>query len=86
MKIIFAILLFTISVAVVFAQTVRPSVSIVGEAKTHVSPDQVIFTFEVVTADKDLSTAKRLTAHVRLKPLPQLNPSKSAQRTSRQTA
>ena len=59
MKILFAILLFTFSVAVVFAQTVRPSVSIVGEAKMNVSPDQVVFTFEVVTADKNLSAAKR---------------------------
>ena len=59
MKILFAILLFTFSMAVVFAQTVRPSVSIVGEAKMNVSPDQVVFTFEVVTADKNLSAAKR---------------------------
>lgn len=59
MKILFAIFLFTFSVAVVFAQTVRSSVSIVGEAKMNVSPDQVIFTFEVVTADKDLSAAKQ---------------------------
>lgn len=42
-----------------FSQNARPSISVVGEAKMSVSPDQVVFTFEVVTADKDLSAAKR---------------------------
>jgi uncharacterized protein len=40
------------------AQT-RPSISVVGEAKMSVAPDQVVFSLEVVTANKDLSVAKR---------------------------
>ncbi|MBX3293376.1 MAG: SIMPL domain-containing protein [Acidobacteria bacterium] len=46
-------------VTAAFSQNARPSISVVGEAKMSVSPDQVVFTFEVVTADKDLSAAKR---------------------------
>jgi len=38
---------------------VRPSVSVVGEADMTISPDQVSFTFEIVTADRDLSKAKQ---------------------------
>jgi uncharacterized protein YggE len=41
------------------AQSVRPSVSVVGQADMSVAPDQVVFTFEVVTTDKDISQAKQ---------------------------
>jgi uncharacterized protein len=45
----------------IFAQTesVRPSVSVVGEAEMSVAPDQVVFTFEVVTVDKQVAVAKQ---------------------------
>ncbi len=59
MKLIFATLLCALIVTTTFSQSVRPSVSVVGEAKMSISPDQVVFTFEIVTADKDLSVAKR---------------------------
>ena len=59
MKLLFAIFFCALIVATTFSQGVRPSVSVVGEASMSVSPDQVVFTFEVVTADKDLSVAKR---------------------------
>lgn len=45
-----------------FAQTadgLRPSVSVVGEAQIEVSPDQVVFTLEVITINKDVTIAKR---------------------------
>ena len=59
MKLLFSILFCSLIVTTTFSQTIRPSVSVVGEAKMSVSPDQVVFTFEVVTADKDLPVAKR---------------------------
>jgi uncharacterized protein len=37
---------------------VQPSVSVVGEAEIKIEPDQVQFTFEIVTTDKILATAK----------------------------
>src|SRR4051812_33749231 len=39
--------------------SVRPSVSVVGEAEMSIAPDQVDFTLEVVTVDKELSVAKQ---------------------------
>lgn len=42
-----------------YSQSFRPSVSVVGEAKMSVSPDQVVFLFEIETMDKDLDNAKR---------------------------
>lgn len=44
-----------------FAQsvTVQPSVSVVGEADMMVSPNQIGFTFEVVTTDPTIAAAKR---------------------------
>ena len=59
MKILLSIFLFALFFLPSYAQTVQPSVSVVGEAHMNVSPDQVIFTFEVVTANKDLSSAKQ---------------------------
>lgn len=54
----FAILVCWVTAA--FAQeSVRPSVSVIGEANMSISPDQVVFTFEVVTANKDVTIAKR---------------------------
>lgn len=58
MKLLFTTFFCTLIVTSAFSQTVRPSVSVVGEAKMSISPDRVVFTFEVVTADKDLSVAK----------------------------
>ena len=40
-------------------ESVRPSVSVVGEADMKVSPDQVVFTLEIVSNDKDLAVAKQ---------------------------
>jgi uncharacterized protein YggE len=44
-----------------FSQTepVRPSVSVIGEANLEISPDQVVFTFEVVTADRQVAVSKQ---------------------------
>ena len=61
-KLIFAFLLLVILVSWTFTQStesVRPSVSVVGEAQMSISPDQVTFTFEIITTDKDVSAAKR---------------------------
>jgi uncharacterized protein len=38
---------------------VRPSVSVIGEAEMSVSPDQVSFTLEIVTTNKELAPAKQ---------------------------
>ena len=58
-----ALLLFAIYVCVAIVpamgQSIRPSVSVVGEADMSIAPDQVVFTFEVVTTDKDISKAKQ---------------------------
>ena len=59
MKLLFTIFFCALTVTTTFSQTVRPSVSVVGEAKMSISPDQVIFTFEIVTADKELAVAKQ---------------------------
>ncbi len=58
MKLLFAIFFCALIVTTTFAQGVRPSVSVIGEASMRISPDQVVFTFEVVTAGKELSAAK----------------------------
>ena len=39
--------------------TVQPSVSVVGEAELMISPNQIGFTFEVVTTDPTIAAAKR---------------------------
>ncbi|MEP7213034.1 MAG: SIMPL domain-containing protein [Acidobacteriota bacterium] len=39
--------------------TVQPSVSVVGEAEISVAPNQIGFTFEVVTTDPAIAAAKR---------------------------
>jgi uncharacterized protein len=62
MKITVALLLSCAFFAVVsFGQTVtvQPSVSVVGEADLQVTPNQIVFTFEVVTTDPKLATAKK---------------------------
>lgn len=59
MKIFAAILLCLFLFAAGYSQSFRPSVSVVGEAKMSVSPDQVVFMFEIETMDKDLDNAKR---------------------------
>lgn len=51
----FVLLLF--SAVGTFAQS-RPSVSVVGEAQIKVSPDQVVFTLEVITVNKAVTIAK----------------------------
>ena len=52
--------IFLYSTVAMFAQsvTVRPSVSVIGEAEMKIAPDQVEFTFEIVTTDKALAAAK----------------------------
>jgi uncharacterized protein YggE len=57
-QIALTILLLT-AAASIAAQAVQPSVSVVGEAQMKVSPDQVVFTFEIITANKSLAVAKR---------------------------
>lgn len=61
MRKIFLLVWILVCSAVGFAQTadsVKPSVSVVGEAEIEIAPDQVQFTLEIVTTDKVLSTAK----------------------------
>jgi uncharacterized protein len=60
-KIVFAIAVLVCAFAAGSAQTetVRPSVSVVGEAEMSVSPDQVVFTLEVITTDKEVAVAKQ---------------------------
>jgi uncharacterized protein len=62
MKIIIPLLLSCALFTVVsFGQTVtvQPSISVIGEAELQVTPDQIVFTFEVVTTDPKLATAKK---------------------------
>jgi|ERR1043166_1492166 uncharacterized protein YggE len=59
MKSIFTVLLCVLAITTTYSQSARSSISVVGEAKMSVSPDQVVFTFEVVTGDKELAAAKR---------------------------
>ena len=61
MKIIVPLLLSCAFFAgVSFGQTVtvQPSVSVIGEAELQVTPNQIVFTFEVVTTDPKLAAAK----------------------------
>jgi uncharacterized protein YggE len=57
-KTVFVLSILLCSILGIFAQSVRPSVSVVGEADMSISPDQVVFTFEVVTSDKEVIAAK----------------------------
>jgi uncharacterized protein YggE len=50
--------LFTM-VAIGQTVTVQPSVSVIGEADVQVTPNQIVFTFEVVTTDPKLAMAKK---------------------------
>lgn len=57
----FVLSIFLYSVVALFgqsAETVRSSVSVIGEAEMKIAPDQVQFTFEIVTTDKALAAAK----------------------------
>ena len=58
-KTVLLFVVFVCAAATGAAQTIRPSVSVVGEADMSVAPDQVVFTFDVVTTDKDISAAKQ---------------------------
>ena len=50
----------TCSVAILCQSTpMASSISVIGEAEMSVSPDNAVFTLEVVNNDKDLETAKR---------------------------
>ncbi len=54
-----SILLFSaIGTLAQLSESVRPSVSVIGEAHITVSPDQVVFTFEVITVEKEVTAAK----------------------------
>lgn len=62
MKVIAPLLLScAIFTGVVFGQSVvvQPSVSVVGEADLQIAPNQIVFTFEVVTTDPKLADAKK---------------------------
>lgn len=59
MKFIIAAMICCVALTVASAQGVRPSVSVVGEAQMKIAPDQVVFTFEVVTIEKDLTSARK---------------------------
>jgi len=50
--------LFTM-VAIGQTVSVQPSVSVMGEADIQVTPNQIVFTFEVVTTDPKLALAKK---------------------------
>lgn len=39
--------------------TVQPSVSVIGDADIQITPNQIVFTFEVVTTDPKLAVAKK---------------------------
>lgn len=58
-KIAYVIVVWALAVSAIRSQEVRPSVSVIGEASVKISPDQVTFTFEIVTANKELAMAKR---------------------------
>lgn len=57
---LFVLSILFYSAVAMFAQSVevRPSVSVIGEADMKIAPDQVQFTFEIVTTDKALAAAK----------------------------
>lgn len=54
-----ALVLFLFCVSAFGQSVVQPSVSVVGNADIEVAPNQVSFTFEVVTTDAAISEAKR---------------------------
>lgn len=55
-----SVLILLLSVVVCAQNTGVPaSVSVVGEAEMKVVPNQVIFTLEVITSDKEVAVAKR---------------------------
>lgn len=61
-KLPFVLSIFVCFSSALMAQSpamVRPSVSVVGAAEMGISPDQVVFTFEVITTDKDVTVAKQ---------------------------
>ena len=53
------LILITVSYGLAQASAPRSLVSVVGEAEMAVSPDQALFTLEVITLDKDLAAAKK---------------------------
>lgn len=61
-RIILAIYLASVLFIVTDGQTTptASSISVIGEAEMSVSPDNAVFTLEVVNLDKDLSVAKRV--------------------------
>jgi len=59
MRPLFSAFLFCSIASLSISAQTTPSVSVIGEAQMKVSPDQVVFTFEIVTANKDLAVAKR---------------------------
>jgi uncharacterized protein YggE len=48
-----------VGVAASQSVTVQPSVSVIGEADLQIAPDQIVFTFEVVSTDPKLALAKK---------------------------
>lgn len=46
-------------VAIAQSVTIQPSVSVIGEAEIKIAPNQISFTFEVVTTDPSIAAAKR---------------------------
>lgn len=60
-KVLSSLTVFVYLAIAAYAQDggVRPSVSVIGEAEMSVSPDQVSFTLEIVTSNKDLAPAKQ---------------------------
>jgi uncharacterized protein len=71
MKIVSFALVFLVA-SMTYAQSsesIRPSVSVVGEAELKVLPDQVVFTLEVITFNKEVTLAKRANDNASAKTL-----------------
>jgi uncharacterized protein YggE len=62
-KTILLVLTITLSAAGVFAQDAvdRPLITVSGQAEIRVPPDEVVFTLEVQSVDKDVLAAKKKT-------------------------
>ena len=58
MKRTFCVLSIFLYSAIAIVAQVSPSVSVIGEAEMKIAPDQVQFTFEIVTTDKAMATVK----------------------------
>jgi uncharacterized protein YggE len=56
---ILAVIAAVVFLGLTAAAQVKPTVSVVGQASLSIAPDEVVFTFEIVTDDKEIVAAKR---------------------------